>query len=96
MQPTHVSVSTVSSQESPVPTCGSESATATASAGGDGSLCQDTYGNTYNVTVGSKQFFGRVTKRAVTSNVNDCLLLCNQEKSCVAANYVGTDCVLFE
>jgi hypothetical protein len=64
------------------------------SSSGDSSVCQDPYGNTYNVTYGSKQYVGKVTKRAVTSNVNECLLLCNLEADCVAANYVGDDCTL--
>jgi hypothetical protein len=46
------------------------------------------------VIYGSKQYVGKVTKRAVTSNVNECLLLCNLQSDCVAANYVGDECTL--
>jgi hypothetical protein len=93
--PTYISVSTFSSQESPIPSCGAGSGTTSASAGGAGSLCQDPYGNTYNITYGSKQFTGKVSKRASLTTVDDCLLLCNTEPGCVGANYVGKDCTLF-
>jgi len=95
LPPTYVSVSTFSSQESPIPTCGAGSDTASISAGGDSTLCQDPYGNTYEVSYGSKQYTGRVTKRAVTSNVNECLLLCNLEADCEGVNYVGDTCTIF-
>jgi hypothetical protein len=94
LSPTYSSVSTFVSQDSPIPTCGAGTAAATVSSSGDSSVCQDPYGNTYNVTYGSKQYVGKVTKRAVTSNVNECLLLCNLQTDCVAANYVGNDCTL--
>jgi hypothetical protein len=94
LSPTYSSISTFVSQESPIPTCGAGTAAATVSSSGDSSVCQDPYGNTYNVTYGSKQYVGKVTKRAVTSNVNECLLLCNLQTDCVAANYVGNDCTL--
>ncbi|GAB7328645.1 hypothetical protein MBLNU13_g00579t3 [Cladosporium sp. NU13] len=94
LSPTYVSISTFVSEESPIPTCGAGTAAATVSSTGDSSVCQDPYGNTYNVTYGSKQYVGKVTKRAVTSNVNECLLLCNLESDCVAANYVGDECTL--
>ena len=94
LSPTYVSISSFVSEESPIPTCGAGTAAATVSSTGDSSVCQDPYGNTYNVTYGSKQYVGKVTKRAVTSNVNECLLLCNLESDCVAANYVGDECTL--
>jgi hypothetical protein len=94
LSPTYISISTFISSESPIPTCGANTATVTASSTGDSSVCQDPYGNTYNVTYGSKQYVGKVTKRAVTSNVNDCLVLCNLQSDCVAANYVGNECTL--
>jgi hypothetical protein len=90
--PTYISVSTFSSQESPLPSCGAGSGTTSAS----GSLCQDPYGNTYNFTAGSKQYTGRVSKRAVDiPSVNACLILCNTDPTCVGLNYVGDACTLF-
>jgi hypothetical protein len=94
LSPTYISISTFISSESPIPTCGADTATVIATSTGDSSVCQDPYGNTYNVTYGSKQYVGKVTKRAVTSTVNDCLLLCNAQSDCVAANYVGNECTL--
>lgn len=91
-----MSISSFVSEDTPIPTCGAGSAaSAVTVSSGEGSVCQDPYGNTYNVTYGTKQYVGKVTKRAVTSNVNECLLLCNLETNCVGANYVGDDCTLF-
>nr|OQO24913.1 hypothetical protein B0A51_11079 [Rachicladosporium sp. CCFEE 5018] len=62
---------------------------------GNGSACADSYGNSYNVTYGSTQYTGEVTKRASTTTVDACLTLCDQTADCKGANYVGTECTLF-
>ncbi|QIX00761.1 hypothetical protein AMS68_006278 [Peltaster fructicola] len=83
-----------SSLSSSLPAC--QPAKGTVSAAGNGTTCADSSGNTYNVTTGSTMYVGHVSVRASTTSLNDCLSLCDLTSGCVAANYQGTDCTLFD
>ncbi|KAK6442114.1 glycoside hydrolase 15 protein [Oleoguttula sp. CCFEE 5521] len=95
--PFYMSISSSSyTSMTPLPSCGAGTMSGgLTSMAGNGSACADSYGNSYNVTYGSTQYTGKVTKRASTTTVDACLTLCDQTADCKGANYVGTDCTLF-
>ncbi|TKA64841.1 hypothetical protein B0A55_08282 [Friedmanniomyces simplex] len=74
------------SSTSALPACGAASATATS---GSNSTCADPYGNTFNVTSGTR-YVGTVSVRAVKPNLNSCLTTCDTTSGCQAANYNST------
>ncbi|KAK5718207.1 Histone-lysine N-methyltransferase set-6 [Elasticomyces elasticus] len=69
--PDQTTTSSASSTSS-LPGCGSAAATATA---GANTACADPYGNTFNVTQGTR-YIGQVSVRAVRPNLNSCLTTC--------------------
>ncbi|KAK5689316.1 Histone-lysine N-methyltransferase set-6 [Elasticomyces elasticus] len=83
--PDQTTTSSASSTSS-LPGCGSAAATATA---GANTTCADPYGNTFNVTQGTR-YIGQVSVRAVRPNLNSCLTTCDTTAGCKAANYNST------
>ncbi|KAK3639806.1 hypothetical protein LTR22_017314 [Elasticomyces elasticus] len=79
-------ITSSASSTSSLPGCGSAAATATA---GANTTCADPYGNTFNVTQGTR-YIGQVSVRAVRPNLNSCLTTCDTTAGCKAANYNST------
>lgn len=55
--------------------------------------CLDTYGNAFNVSYGT-QYLGSISQRMATSDIDSCLLNCDQMLGCVAADYMNGTCSL--
>ncbi|KAK0906142.1 hypothetical protein LTR91_008630 [Friedmanniomyces endolithicus] len=84
------SSTSLTSSASALATCGNA---ASPSASGAAAPCQDTYGNSFNVTYGT-QYTGSVLIRAKQPSINACLLQCDTTANCAAVNYANGTCEL--
>ncbi|KAI7320186.1 putative ferulic acid esterase, partial [Hortaea werneckii] len=66
-------------------------------AAASGSACADPYGNTYNVSTGTR-YIGSVRAVVKAPSLSSCLITCDETPGCVATNYNSTSgaCYIFD